>query len=116
MRLLIIALLLAGSVFAGDVDGKWAGSMSTPNGDVPVAFTFTADGAKLTGTTAGPDGGDVKITDGKVDGNKISFTVSFDFGGMDIVLSYKGVVTKDEIKFDIEVMGMPLDVTVKRVA
>jgi hypothetical protein len=116
MRLLIIALLLAGSVFAADVDGKWAGRMSTPNGDMPVAFTFKADGAKLTGTTAGLDGADVKIADGKVDGNKISFTVTFDFGGMDIVLSYKGVVTKDEIKFDIEVMGMPLDVTVKRVA
>ena len=114
MRLLIIALLLAGSAFAADVDGKWAGTMSTPMGDVPVAFTFKADGATLNGTTAGPDGGDVKIAEGKVDGNNVSFTVTFDFGGMPIVLSYKGVVVKDEIKFAIDVMGMPMEVTVKK--
>ncbi len=41
---------------AHDVDGKWAGSLSTPGGDNPVTFTFKADGAKLTGTTSGPDG------------------------------------------------------------
>lgn len=116
MRLLIIATLLASSAFAADVDGKWAGSMSTPMGDVPVAFTLKAEGATLNGTTAGPDGGDVKIAEGKVDGNNISFTVTFDFGGMPIVLNYKGVVTKDEIKFTIEVMGMPMDLTVKRAA
>lgn len=116
MKLLIIALLLAGSVFAADVDGKWAGSMSTPMGDIPVAFTLKADGKTLTGTTAGPDGGDVKIADGKVDGNNITFTVTFDFGGMPITLNYKGVVTKDEIKFAIDVMGMPMELTVKKAA
>jgi hypothetical protein len=73
MRLLVTALLLASSVFAADVDGKWAGTLSTPMGDVPVAFTLKADGKTLTGTTSGPDGGDVKIADGKVDGNDITF-------------------------------------------
>ena len=114
MRLLAIALLLAGSVFAADVDGKWTGTMSTPNGDVPVAFTFKADGATLNGTTAGPDGAEVKIADGKVDGDNITFTVSFDFGGMPITLNYKGAVAKDQIKFTIEVAGMPFELTVKR--
>jgi hypothetical protein len=114
MRLLAIALLLAGSVFAADVDGKWSGTMSTPNGDVPVAFTFKADGATLNGTTAGPDGAEVKIADGKVDGDNITFTVSFDFGGMPITLNYKGAVAKDQIKFTIEVAGMPFELTVKR--
>jgi hypothetical protein len=114
MKLLAIALLLAGSVFAADVDGKWTGTMSTPNGDIPVAFTFKADGATLNGTTAGPDGGEVKISDGKVDGDTITFTVSFDFGGMPITLNYKGAVAKDQIKFTIEVAGMPFELTVKR--
>ena len=114
MRLLAIALLLAGSVFAADVDGKWSGTMSTPNGDVPVSFTFKADGATLNGTTAGPDGAEVKIADGKVDGDNITFTVSFDFGGMPITLNYKGAVAKDQIKFTIEVAGMPFELTVKR--
>ena|SRR5215469_4152424 len=113
MKLLAIAVLLASAAFAADVDGKWTGSMTTPNGDVPVNFTFKADGAKLDGTTSGPTG-EVKITDGKVDGSNIAFTVTFDFQGMPIVLNYKGVVAKDEIKFTIDVFGMPLDLTVKR--
>lgn len=114
MKLLVIALLLAGSVFAADVDGKWTGTMSTPNGDIPVAFTFKADGAMLNGSTSGPDGAEVKIADGKVDGDNITFTVSIDFGGMPLVLNYKGAVAKDQIKFTIEVAGMPFELTVKR--
>jgi hypothetical protein len=114
MKLLAIALLLAGSVFAADVDGKWTGTMSTPNGDIPVGFTFKADGAMLNGSTSGPDGAEVKISDGKVDGDNITFTVSIDFGGMPLVLNYKGAVAKDQIKFTIEVAGMPFELTVKR--
>ncbi len=54
-RLMVIALLLfAGSCFAADVDGKWAGTLSTPMGDVPVAFTFKADGAALNWHNLGP--------------------------------------------------------------
>ena len=116
LRLAAAFMLLAVSAFAADVDGKWAGSVSTPNGDFPVAFTFKADGATLTGTTAGPDGGDVKIADGKADGNNISFNITFDFGGMPITLMYKGVVAKDEIKFTIDIGGMPFDLTVKKAA
>ena len=42
--------LLAVPAFAADVDGKWSGSMSTPMGDIPVGFTFKADGATLAGS------------------------------------------------------------------
>src|SRR5580700_12271579 len=101
--------LLAASAFAADVDGKWAGTMATPMGDIPVGFTLKADGATLTGTTMGPDGADVAIKDGKVDGANISFTVTFDFGGMPFMLSYKGVVSGDSIKFNIDVDGMPFE-------
>jgi hypothetical protein len=88
--------------------------MSTPNGDIPVAFTFKADGAMLNGSTSGPDGAEVKINDGKIDGENITFTVNIDFGGMPLVLNYKGAVAKDQIKFTIEVAGMPFELTVKR--
>jgi hypothetical protein len=115
LRSLIIAfVLMAGSCFAADVDGKWTGTFSTPMGDIPIGFTFKADGATLTGTTTGPDGADIKISDGKTDGNKISFTVSLDFGGMPLTITYKGVVEKDTIKLTVEVMGMPTEMTVKK--
>lgn len=115
IRSIAIALVFfAGSCFAADVDGKWAGTLSTPMGDVPVAFTFKADGANLTGSTSGPDGAEVKISEGKVDGNKISFSVSLDFGGMPIKLDYKGVIANGEIKMNIDFAGMPMDFTVKK--
>jgi len=107
--------LLTVSAFAADVDGKWTGSMSTPMGDIPVGFTFKADGATLTGTTTGPDG-DIAIKDGKIDGSTITFTVTFDFGGMPFTLSYKGVVSGDTIKFSGDVGGMPFELTVKKAA
>ena len=55
-RALAIGLLLtAASCFAADVDGKWTGTMNTPNGDVPVSFTFKADGAKVAAGKAKSD-------------------------------------------------------------
>ncbi len=114
-RVIAVFVLLTASCFAADVDGKWAGSLSTPGGEFPVNFSFKADGATLTGTTSGPDG-DVKITNGKVDGDNISFTVMLDFGGMPLTMNYKGAVTKDQIKMTLEVMGMPIDLVVKKTA
>jgi hypothetical protein len=112
---IVAGLLLACiSILAHDIDGKWAGTMSTPMGDAPVAFTFKADGATLTGSTAGPDGNEVKIADGKFDGANLSFTITFDFGGMPLLISYKGVMSGTEIKFTLDVFGMPLDLTVKK--
>ena len=114
LRSIVMGLVLSAILCLGaDVDGKWTGTMSTPMGDLPVNFNFKADGAKLTGTTSGPEG-DIAISDGKVDGDKISFTVSFDFGGMPFTLNYAGVVNKDEIKFTIDIFGMQLDLAVKR--
>jgi hypothetical protein len=107
-------LFVAVAAFAAGVDGKWSGSVSTPGGDFPVAFTFKADGAKLTGTMQGMDGMDIKIADGKVDGDKIGFSVTLDFGGMPFTLVYTGVIASDQIKLTADVGGMPLEFVVKK--
>lgn len=113
---LIAFLLLAGSCFAADVDGKWSGTFSTPGGDVPVAFTFKADGAMLSGSSTGPDGMEIKIADGKVDGKNITFSITVDAGGMTITINFKGVVSPQEIKFTVDMAGMPAELTVKKSA
>jgi hypothetical protein len=116
-QILAIALgvmLLAVPAFAADVDGKWTGMIDTPMGSLPVGFTFKADGGTLTGTSLGPDGGDVAIKDGKIAGNKISFTVAVDFGGMAVVIGYSGVVSPDKIDFTGDFMGMPFEFTVTK--
>ena len=107
-------LLLAAPAFAADVDGKWTGTVSTPMGDLPVQYEFKADGTTLTGTTLGFDGGSIPIKNGKVDGEKISFTVTCAFGGMTLDLSYTGVVSPSEMKMTGDFMGMPFEFTVKK--
>ena len=112
--ILVGLLLLAAPAFAADVDGKWTGTVSTPMGDLPVQFEFKADGTTLTGTTLGFDGGSIPIKNGKVDAEKISFTVTFDIGGMALDLSYTGVVSPSEIKMTADFMGMPFEFTVTK--
>jgi len=114
--LVVLTLVLAASsARAADIDGKWTGSLEGPMGAVPIGFDFKADGATLTGSLIGPDGTtEVPIKNGKIDGDKISFVVSIDFGGMAFDLNYTGVVSPDTVKLTIDIMGMPLSFEVKK--
>jgi hypothetical protein len=66
-------LLLTVSAFAADIDGKWTGTIATPNGDFPQTFNFKANGAALTGSLTIMEGMEVPIADGKIDGNIFPF-------------------------------------------
>jgi hypothetical protein len=117
MRILLCVALLSAfcvTAYAADVDGSWTGSVTTPQGEIPVSFKFKAEGSALTGTTLGLDGAEVQIKDGKIDGNTITFTVTFDFGGMPFVLSYKGEVGSGQIKMTADALGMPLEFVLKK--
>jgi hypothetical protein len=115
LKSLGLALLLAAApAFAADVDGKWDGSLDTPGGAVAISYTFKAEGAKLTGTSAAPDGTPVPIKNGKIDGNKISFSLDVDFGQGPITFEYTGVVSPTEIKLHSSFMDMPLDFALKK--
>jgi hypothetical protein len=107
-------MLLATPALAHDADGKWEGMIDTPMGAIPVGFTFKTDGAALTGTSLGPDGAGIPIKNGKVEGNKISFSVDIDFGGMAITLNYVGTAAPDKIAFTGDFMGMPFEFAVTK--
>ena len=49
-----------------------------------------------------------------MDGNNISFSLTIDTGGMPFTLEFKGVVAAGQIKFTIDVAGMPMELTVKK--
>jgi hypothetical protein len=92
-------LVTAPTARAADVTGSWVADSTMPDGSTfQLSFTFKQDGAALTGTVQGPQGDAIAITDGKIDGNKISFKVSFN--GMTI--SHDGTVSEsgDEIKLN----------------
>ena len=109
-----VLMLVAAPARAASVDGKWTGSLDTPMGAVQVGFNFKADGTMLTGTTTGPDGSEIAIKNGKIDGDKISFVVTLDFGGMMFDLNYTGVVKPDTVALTIDVMGMQMSFNVTK--
>ena len=94
----IFTVLGVAQAHAADVTGKWTADMQMPGGgdSMQMAFTFTQDGATLSGTVLGPQGDALPISDGKVDGDKISFKISFN--GMTI--AHEGTINAagDEIK------------------
>lgn len=102
---LILAALMALPVLA-DVSGKWTGELSGPdgNGGFTLAFTFKQDGNKLTGTVQGPQGDPIAISDGKVDGDKLSFTVKIEANG-GMTITHDGVINGDEIKLSTKSDG-----------
>jgi hypothetical protein len=114
--LLLATLLVAAPAMAADVAGKWTGMLATPMGDITLGFEFKADGTMLTGSTTGPDGTAIPIKNGKIDGDKITFVVSLDFGGMAIDLNYSGVVSSGEIKMMGDFAGMPFEFLLKKAA
>jgi hypothetical protein len=100
-----IAFLSVGFVFAAlslvwaaDVDGKWTAQVPGRGGQTrETTFTFKAEGEKLTGTVSGMQG-DNPISDGKISGEDISFTLKLNFQGNEFTFLYKGKVSGDEIK------------------
>lgn len=85
----------AANAHAADVTGTWSAEMKTPDGNsFPLTFTFKQDGDKLTGTVQGPQGDPIEISNGKVDGDKLTFDVTFN--GMTI--HHDCTVDGDEIK------------------
>jgi hypothetical protein len=84
--------------WAADVNGKWTAQVPGRGGQTrEQTFNFKVEGDKLTGTVSGMQG-DNPISDGKVSGDEISFTVKISFNGNDVTLLYKGKVSGDEIK------------------
>jgi hypothetical protein len=107
---LFLALCAVAYAFAADVTGKWTGQLTGPDGNsFPINYTFKQDGAKLTGSTQGPDGNTIEIADGKVEGDTITFSISFEGGQGTMKISNTGTIAGDEITLKIAMAGAPVD-------
>jgi len=114
--ILVLGLILVASMaFAAPIDGKWVGEIPGMDGNpMKLSYTFKADGATLTGSTTGPDGKEMAIKDGKIDGDKVSFSITLDFGGQEMKMEYKGVLSGDDLKLSLDMMGQPMEIPLKR--
>jgi hypothetical protein len=93
----ILILLSAVVCLAADLNGRWEGTASGPNGDFQLVFNFHVDGSKLTGTVETPNG-ENPISDGKVDGDHLSFKTHFN----DNDINHEGTISGETIDLKVE--------------
>jgi hypothetical protein len=106
-----LMLVAAAVAAAAKVDGRWQATVSGPNGDFTLTFNFKAEGTTLTGSVETPNG-EQPISDGKVEGDKISFKTHFD----DNVIDHHGTISGDTIQLKVSGPWGEFDITLKRVA
>lgn len=109
---LVLVLGLNPSVRAddkkADASGTWTWTTPGRNGGEPrkMALTLKADGEKLTGKLTAPnrqgETTDTEISDGKVKGEDVSFTVTREVGGNKMVQKFSGKLSADAIKGKME--------------
>ena len=117
-----VLALAATELRAADVSGTWSWTMQRRGGGQggnanaaprKTTLKLKADGDKLTGSLSQPafgrggQGGgqprETEISDGKISGNEISFSVKREFNGNAFVTKYSGKVDGDTITGKIEI-------------
>jgi len=104
MKFRFLSLLALLGVFsfvaaAADISGKYTAEVAGRNGNTQtMTLNLKADGANLTGNITNARG-ETPISDGKVDGDNVSFNVVRKMQDNEVTIKYKGKVEGDSIKF-----------------
>jgi hypothetical protein len=82
------------------VDGKYNITIQSPMGAQKATLELKAEGTTLTGTQAGAQGS-MAIANGKVDGNKVSWSIAIT-SPMPMTLEFSGAVEGDAISGSVK--------------
>jgi len=104
--ILACAGLLAGLALAASIDGKWVSERKMErNGEtftIVQTLDLKAEGSKLVGTVATAMGDreprKTEVKDGKIDGNKFSFTTVMSTPNGEFKSNWQGTVEGDTLK------------------
>lgn len=102
----LLVTLATATAFAADFNGKWTAQVQMPKRTQNINFEFHVDGSALTGKIVLPRATS-DITDGKVDGDTITFTQVMDRNGKSIKMTYTGKADGDNIKFSRQTGDRP---------
>ena len=102
LAVVVVLGMIAAAAYAADINGKWVTEVAGMGGgeQMKIFYNFKVDGTNLSGTT-GPEGMESPFTEGKIDGDNISFTVAFG----EMKMKMKGKIAGEEIKLKMEMEG-----------
>jgi hypothetical protein len=98
-RLIVMLAVFAAAALAADINGSWKANADGPNGAMERTFVFKVDGNKVTGETTSTMMGKSTITDGKVEGDTVTFTITGKIQDNEMKLTYTGKIKETEIVF-----------------
>jgi lysophospholipase L1-like esterase len=99
LSIALAALVFLHPTLAADISDKWTASINTMVGEMNYTFEFKVEGEKLTGKAASSLGGESDLTEGRVNGDEISFVEIMKTQGQELKFAYKGKISGDEIRF-----------------
>jgi hypothetical protein len=113
-RLFVLFVLSALSALAADITGNWKAAAEGPNGAMERTFAFKQQGTTLTGETVSSMLGKSVIKDGKVEGDNVTFSITADFNGNSMTITYTGKISGNEIKLKSDAGGNSFEWTAKK--
>ena len=96
VTIVALAALTAAPRAQADLNGAWALSFNTPNGNLEASATFKQDGEELSGTMSGPQG-EVPLK-GTVKGKTFTFTIDVQSQNGPLTINLQGELDGDAIK------------------
>ena len=106
-QLLLFALLAVPAIgFAADVSGTWKTEFDSQIGRQKYTYTLKQEGDKLTGkanSEINDQKHETQLSEGKVEGDKVSFVEMLNYDGNDIRIAYSGTISSNEMKLTREV-------------
>lgn len=103
---LLALIALPFTAFPADLSGTWKSEFDSQIGRQKYTYTLKQEGDKLTGkanSEINNEKRETPLSEGKIDGDKVSFVEMLNFNGNDIRIAYSGTVSSNEMKLTREV-------------
>jgi len=104
LSIFVLFLAVAHARPQSSVAGTWELTVESPRGKSTSLLMIKQDGDKLTGAIKGQRG-ERPLDSITLKGNEITFIVTFNNQGQDLLITYKGKVEKDSMKGDADFGG-----------
>ncbi|HWZ36189.1 MAG TPA: hypothetical protein VNW51_08530 [Mucilaginibacter sp.] len=109
--LLVFCSFIACFAAINGLNGKWTGSIKiTQEDQLSLVYNFKVDGDKLSGTVLSPDGNNLPIADGVLQGNEFAFTVK----AGKYIINHTGKYYGDSVVVAADLDGKTFKATLKR--